>query len=106
MIIQHEFGEIKWTDVVDATDEELDALDLDHGLGDRTFEEARRRAARPTMQRFADHAYIVAFSGSLAEIDMYIGDTWFITIRRHDDEGREWDPAVALADSNARPDHH
>ncbi len=97
MIIQHEFGEIKWTDVVDATDEELDALDLDHGLGDRTFEEARRRAARPTMQRFADHAYIVAFSGSLAEIDMYIGDTWFITIRRHDDEGREWDPAVALA---------
>lgn len=83
--------------MVDPTEEELDALDVDHGLGDRTFDEARRRAARPTMQRLADHAYIVAFSGSLAEIDMYIGDGWFITIRRHDEEGREWDPSVAIA---------
>ena len=97
MIVHHELDGTKWTDVVDATEEELEALDHDHGLGDRTFDEARRRAARPTMQRLADHAYIVAFSGSLAEIDMYIGDGWFITIRRHDEEGREWDPSVAIA---------
>ena len=97
MINQHQFGATKWIDVVDATDDELEALDRDHGLGDRTFDEARRRAARPTLQRLEDHAYIVAFSGSLAEIDMYIGDDWFITVRRHDEEGREWDPATALA---------
>ncbi len=97
MIVHHELDGTKWTDVVDATEDELAALDRDHGLGDRTFDEARRRAARPTMQRLADHAYIVAFSGSLAEIDMYIGKSWFITIRRHDEEGREWDPAVAIA---------
>jgi len=97
MITNHQFDGTKWIDVVDATDDELAELDRDHGLGERTFDEARRRAARPTMQRFADHAYIVAFSGSLAEIDMYIGDNWFISVRRHDDEGREWDPAVALA---------
>ena len=30
-----------------------------------------RRARR--MRRFEDHVYIVAFSGSLAEIDMYLG---------------------------------
>jgi len=97
MITNHQFDGTKWIDVVDATDDELAGLDRDHGLGERTFDEANRRAARPTMQRFADHAYIVAFSGSLAEIDMYIGDNWFISVRRHDDEGREWDPAVALA---------
>ena len=44
-----------------------------YGLADRTFDEAHRRAARPTMHRFDDHVYIVAFSGSLAEIDMYLG---------------------------------
>lgn len=97
MIVHHELDGTKWTDVVDPTEDELAALDRDHGLGDRTFDEARRRAARPTMQRLADHAYIVAFSGSLAEIDMYIGDGWFITVRRHDEEGREWDPSVAIA---------
>ena len=97
MIINHQFGGTKWIDVVDATDDELAALDRDHGLGDRTFDEARRRAARPTMQRHTDHAYIVAFSGSLAEIDMYVGDDWFISVRRHDEEDREWDPSVALA---------
>jgi magnesium transporter len=97
MIVHHEINGTRWTDVVDPTNQELEELDRDHGLGDRTFDEARRRAARPTMQRLADHAYIVAFSGSLAEIDMYIGDNWFITVRRHDEEGREWDPSVAIA---------
>jgi len=97
MITEHEFGGTTWTDVMDPTTEELESLDLRYGLGDRTFDEARRRAARPTMQRFTDHAYVVAFSGSLAEIDMYVGDHWFITVRRHDDEGREWDPAATVA---------
>ena len=97
MIVHHELDGTRWTDVVDPTEDELAALDHNHGLGDRTFDEARRRAARPTMQRLADHAYIVAFSGTLAEIDMYIGDGWFITVRRHDEEGREWDPSVAIA---------
>ena len=97
MITQHQFGSTSWMDVYDPTSEELESLGRRYGLSDRTFDEARRRAARPTMQRLADHAYVVAFSGTLAEIDMYVGDGWFITVRRHDDEGREWDPSVALA---------
>ncbi len=97
MITQHDFGATTWLDVFDPTVEELESLDARYGLGERTFDEARRRAARPTMQRFADHVYVVAFSGSLAEIDMYAGDGWFITVRLHDDRGREWDPSVACA---------
>ena len=93
---QHVFGDTSWWDVVDPTVEELESLDHQFGLGERTFDEARRRSARPTMQRFADHAYVVAFSGTLGEIDMYVGDKWFVTVRLHDDEGREWDSAVAL----------
>lgn len=95
MITNHEYGDVTWTDVVDPTTEELESLDAKYGLGDRTFDEARRRAARPTMQRYSDHAYVVAFSGSLAEIDMYVGDNWFITVRLHDESGREWNPSVA-----------
>jgi magnesium transporter len=83
---------VTWIDVVDPTDEELDALARQYGLAESTFDEAYRRAARPSMRRFEDHVYVVAFSGSLAEIDMYLGPTWLITVRRHDPDGREWDP--------------
>jgi len=95
VITQHEYGDTTWIDVVDPTIDDLMALDGRYGLGDRTFDEGHRRAARPTMQRFTDHAYVVAFSGGLAEIDMYVGDDWFVTIRRHDEEEHEWDPSTA-----------
>jgi magnesium transporter len=94
----HTFGEpaVTWIDVVDPTIDELDALAAQYGLAARTFDEAHRRAARPTMHRFEDHVYVVAFSGSLAEIDMYLGPMWLITVRRHDPDGREWDPQPLL----------
>jgi len=94
----HTFGDptVTWIDVVDATEEELELLADQYDLADRTFDEAHRRAARPTMQRFDDHAYVVAFSGSLAEIDMYLGPNWLITVRRHDPDGREWDPQSVI----------
>jgi magnesium transporter len=83
---------VTWIDVIDPTVEELEALAHQYGLADQTFDEAYRRAARPSMRRFEDHVYVVAFSGSLAEIDMYLGPAWLITVRRHDPDGREWDP--------------
>lgn len=87
---------VTWIDVIDPEEAELDALARQYGLADRTFDEAWRRAARPSMRRFEDHVYVVAFSGSLAEIDMYLGPAWLITIRRHDPDGREWDPQPLL----------
>ena len=94
----HKFGDpcVTWIDVVDPEVEELEVLADEYGLADRTFDEAYRRAARPSMRRFEDHVYIVAFSGTLAEIDMYLGPEWLITVRRHDPNGREWDPQPLL----------
>jgi len=97
MLTTHRYGDVEWVDVVDPTDEDLRTVAATYGLLDRTFEEANRRALRPTLQRFPDHAYVVAFSGSMAEIDMYIGPKWFISVRRHDPDGKEWDPTAAMA---------
>jgi magnesium transporter len=100
MFAKHEFGTsdppVTWVDVIDPRDDELVELAGLYQLESRAFDEARRRAARPTMQRFDDHAYVVAFSGELAEIDIYIGPAWLITVRHHDTQGREWDPAKAV----------
>ena len=67
----HTFGEspVTWIDVVEPI-EEL-------GIGRQRplqpqFDEAHRRAP-PTMHRFEDHVYIVAFR--LVEIDTYLGPT-------------------------------
>jgi magnesium transporter len=97
VLTTHRFGDTEWIDVIDPTDEDLAAAADRHQLGDRTFDEAFRRAVRPTVMRFADHTYLVAFSGALAEIDIYLGPTWLVTVRRRDPDGSEWDPAVALS---------
>ena len=96
MITHHQIDGVSWIDVVDPTSDELDELARDRGLAERTFDEGHRRAARPTMQRFPDHVYVVAFSGTHAEIDMWAGDDWFATVRRHDAEGQEWAPTTAI----------
>ncbi len=96
MLTTHRYGDVQWVDVVDATDDDLLTVAATYGLRENTFDEANRRAQRPTLQRYTDHAYIVAFSGSLAEIDMYLGPTWFISVRRHDPAGAEWDPSMAM----------
>ena len=101
---RHRIGEVDWVDVVDPSDDELDALIGEFHLDGRAFVDARRRAARPTMQAFADHVYVVAFSGGLDEIDMYVGPNWFVTVRDHDDHATElWDPATALQRCRRRP---
>ncbi|MEZ5248339.1 MAG: hypothetical protein R2713_03690 [Ilumatobacteraceae bacterium] len=43
------------------------------GLNPNTFDEAHRQSACPTLRRYPDHAYVVAFSAALTEIDMYLG---------------------------------
>ncbi len=100
MLTTHEYGvapaTLHWVDIVDPTDEDLQTAANAYGLAEHTFEEAHRRAVRPTLQRFVDHAYIVAFSGTLAEIDMYVGPSWIVTVRRHDPDGREWNPSAAM----------
>jgi magnesium transporter len=96
VITRHLVDGTTWIDVVDPTPAELEELAAQHGLAQRTFDEAHRRAIRPTMHRFPDHVYVVAFSGALAEIDMWAGDGWFVTVRRHDEAGKEWEPTLAV----------
>src|SRR5262245_43839811 len=86
MLQPHLYGEMEWIDIVDPTENDLLTVAKKYGLRRPNLDDATRRAERPTLRRHADHAYLVAFSGQLAEIDMYIGPTWLVTVRRHDPE--------------------
>ena len=83
---------VHWIDVIDPTHDELDAIASRFALNANTFDEAHRQSARPTLRRYPDHAYIVAFSADLAEIDMYLGPDWLVTVRHKHDDGEAWDP--------------
>lgn len=96
MLTTHRYDSVEWIDIIDATDVELGEVAARFHLHERTFDEANRRAARPTIQRFDDHAYLVAFSAALGEIDMYLGPTWLVTIRRHDELQQEWKTAPMI----------
>ena len=89
-------GAVRWIDVIDPTQAELDDIAVQFGLESKTFDEAHRQSARPMLRRYPDHAYLVAFSASLAEIDMYLGPGWLVTVRHHDGTGQEWDPAETV----------
>ena len=96
MLTTHCYGDVEWIDIVDATEADLAKIITQFHLHERTFDETTRRAARPTLQRYDDHAYLVAFSSTLAEIDMYLGPTWLVTVRRHDDNAQEWKTAPMI----------
>ena len=85
-------GEVLWIDVVDPTTAELDEIAQQFGLNPNTFDEAHRQSARPMLRRYPDHAYLVAFSAHLDEIDMYLGETWLVTVRHDDGDGLDWHP--------------
>ena len=87
---------VHWIDVIDPTHDELAAIATRFALNANTFDEAHRQSARPTLRRYPDHAYIVAFSADLAEIDMYLGPDWLITVRHQHDDGEVWDPAETI----------
>jgi magnesium transporter len=89
-------GTLTWIDLVDPTEDDLEALRAEYDLQPRTFDEAHRPAARPTIHRYEDHAYLVMFSGDLTEIDVYLAPQFLITIRHHDEGGPEWRPERAV----------
>ena len=81
---------------IESTVAELDQIAQRFGLHALTFDEAHRQSARPMLRRYPDHAYLVAFSSHLDEIDMYLGPTWLVTVRHEDGDGVDWHPAETV----------
>ncbi len=87
----------RWIDVVDPTAEELQALTDEFGLDALAVEDATESGQRPKLELYANHAFMVAYTANLAEVDLFIGPDWIITVRERNEEGSTWEPVVALA---------
>lgn len=88
---------VRWIDVVDPTPEEIGALADKYGLDAMAVEDVTEAGQRPKLELYPNHAFLVAYSAQLAEVDVFIGDEWVITVRERNRDGEVWEPNLAHA---------
>jgi magnesium transporter len=90
-------GLARWIDVVDPTSEELEHLTRDFGLHPMAVEDVTETGQRPKLEIYSNHAFLVAYSAALAEVDIFVGPDWVLTVRERNEQGALWEPRVAEA---------
>jgi magnesium transporter len=86
-----------WVDVLDGTEDELNLLAHEFSLHPMAMEDARLHGQRPKLQKYRSHAFVVAYSPDLVEVDIFVGPTWLITVRARNADGQTWPPEDARA---------
>ena len=83
-------GRVLWVDLSDATPDDFACVQEEFGLHHLAMEDAAKHGQRAKLERYPNHAFLVAYSASLAEVDLFIGPSWMITVRERDPSGRPW----------------
>jgi magnesium transporter len=79
--------DLVWVDVHDPTDDDFACLAEEFGLHPLTVEDATKHGQRPKLEHYANHSFVVAYSREMAEVDLFIGPTWLITVRERNPDG-------------------
>jgi magnesium transporter len=87
-----------WVDVHQPSDEDLKRLEEEFSLHPLAIEDVRARHQRPKLEKYPTHAFLVAYSCDLQEVDLFIGPSWVISVRESDQGGEAW----SLESSRAR----
>jgi magnesium transporter len=88
---------VRWLDVVDPTPEEIDSLTREYGLDAMAVEDITEQGQRPKLELYPNHAFLVAYGANLAEVDVFVGKDWIITVRERSRTGEVWEPTIAPA---------
>ncbi len=86
-----------WVDVRRPSDDDLARLQQEFSLHPLAMEDVRERHQRPKLEKYPTHAFLVAYSATLHEVDIFIGPSWVITVRETDDAGDCWSVEGAKA---------
>jgi magnesium transporter len=86
-----------WADVVDPTDDDLDLLRDEFALHPLAMEDVRERHQRPKLEQYPTHAFLVAYTAQLQEVDFFLGPTWLVTVRETGGAGQPWGIDAARA---------
>lgn len=80
-------GELVWVDVVDPDTDDFDRIVNEFGLHPLAVEDAREHGQRPKLEHYANHSFVVAYSREMAEVDLFIGPNWLVSVRERNPQG-------------------
>ena len=80
-----------WVDLVDPDDDELVCIEEQFKLHPLAIEDVRKHQQRPKLEQYPTHAFVVAYSAGLQEVDFFVGVRWLVTVRERDGDGHVWD---------------
>ena len=79
-----------WVDVSEPSEDDLKRLQEEFGLHPLAMEDVRTHHQRPKLENYPSHAFLVAYSCELQEVDLFIGPTWVISVRESTAVGKTW----------------
>ncbi|MDQ3570576.1 MAG: magnesium/cobalt transporter CorA [Actinomycetota bacterium] len=79
-----------WVDLLDPSDADLARIAAEFELHHLALEDAKKHGQRPKLERYPTHAFVVAYSGAPAEVDVFVGRDWLVTVRDRSEAGDPW----------------
>ncbi|HEX2039509.1 MAG TPA: magnesium/cobalt transporter CorA [Acidimicrobiales bacterium] len=79
-----------WVDLSDPTEDDFRTIDREFELHPLAVEDARKHGQRPKLELYPTHAFVVAYSRALCEVDLFIGPTWLVSVRGRNHAGETW----------------
>jgi magnesium transporter len=96
---------VVWVDVADPTEDDLTCLQEEFSLHPLALEDVRHRQQRPKLEHYPSHAFVVAYTATLQELDFFMGPSWLVSVRKADESGPAWEIDGARARfERTRPD--
>ncbi len=80
-------ADLVWVDVSDPSDDDFACLVEEFGLHPLAVEDTKEHGQRPKLEHYANHSFVVAYSKEMAEVDLFIGPSWLVTVRERNPEG-------------------
>ena len=82
--------ELVWVDLLDPTADDLACLQEEFSLHPLAMEDAAKHGQRPKLEQYPTHAFVVAYSATISEVDLFVGPDWVISVRARNDAGEAW----------------
>ena len=87
----HQNNRLIWVDMVDPTAEDLACIQDEFDLHPLAIEDAVKHNQRPKLEQYPTHAFIVAYSKEQAEVDLFVGPDWLVSVRERNQDDAAWD---------------
>ncbi len=81
---------VVWVDLVDPDDDDFARVAEEFQLHPLAMEDARKHGQRPKLEHYPTHAFLVAYSKELAEVDLFVGTNWVVSVRERNNVGNHW----------------